>query len=252
MAPNPNNNACNIGYMNEYCTNLTNNAIEKIRTTSKDTYLQEELSFLNIYKLFPNPDFCQTMISLMYDHHKEIQNDAMEAIFVFAERRLKAKRRSEALMEPEINQEPPPNVVRQPIERPRNSVLKFPAERLLEMYPADANGMVTLGSKGTKMRRSDLEAINWAMTSSFIVRRIVSKIFDRRTLATHNLSGKHSFLGRHLPPKFKLDPNKVSDIILFLTNVANMSISEIRSAISAKCSFESRRARNLQNRTDDE
>ncbi|GAB0097082.1 hypothetical protein DMENIID0001_126780 [Sergentomyia squamirostris] len=98
---------------------------------------------------------------------------------------------------------------------------------------------VIIGTNGTRVPANVLQGINWACFS-VATRRILVAVFSRKILATHSLSGKPSpaFLDRNA--KKQLDPLKIQDIVQFVAKNSNVSESNVRSIITAKCADENK------------
>lgn len=106
--------------------------------------------------------------------------------------------------------------------------------------------MVTIGPNGTKIPKAALQNINWSLKETYVIRKLLMEVFDRDTLAFHNLSGKPSpaFVGCNKPLKGKLDPLKVADFVHIITKYLNITEKEVRQTITIKCADENKRVRN--------
>ncbi|XP_020716269.1 protein insensitive-like [Ceratitis capitata] len=86
-----------------------------------------------------------------------------------------------------------------------------------EQLTDEERNALILGPNGTALNKTQLDQINWK-SPSLATRKLLTLLFDRRTLGTHSYSGEASpaFLdGR--PVKPQLDRAITADIICFIT-----------------------------------
>ncbi|GBP30564.1 Protein insensitive [Eumeta japonica] len=105
----------------------------------------------------------------------------------------------------------------------------------------ETNGsdMIPIGSGKTFVPRHILEQIDWN-SYTMATRKLLMALFPRRTLATHSLTGKSSPAFMNKPAKLCLDPQKVSDIVMTVTNNCRIKESLVRGAITTKCADENK------------
>lgn len=148
--------------------------------------------------------------------------------------------------------------------RSNNSLLKLKVENMNEntkmpvtptqsMLPSSGNCigmenkidtdyvMVSIGPNNTRIPAKVYESMNWN-SASIATRKLLMAIFDRKTLATHSMTGKPSpaFKDHGKPLKQMLDPMVIQDIIFAVTRKCNVSEKEVRNAITTKCADENK------------
>lgn len=103
------------------------------------------------------------------------------------------------------------------------------------------NVMVSLGPNNTRIPAKLYESMNW-LSASIATRKLLMALFDRKTLATHSMTGKPSpaFKDHGKPLKEMLDPLIIQDIIFAVTRKCNVSDKEVRNAITTKCADENK------------
>ncbi|TMW51284.1 hypothetical protein DOY81_003670 [Sarcophaga bullata] len=103
------------------------------------------------------------------------------------------------------------------------------------------NVMISLGPNNTRISAKVYETISWA-SASIATRKLLMAIFDRKTLATHSMTGKPSpaFKDHGKPLKQMLDPLVIADIIFTVTRKCKVSDKEVRNAITTKCADENK------------
>uniref|UniRef100_A0A1I8MJE1 BEN domain-containing protein n=1 Tax=Musca domestica TaxID=7370 RepID=A0A1I8MJE1_MUSDO len=103
------------------------------------------------------------------------------------------------------------------------------------------NVMVSIGPNNTRIPAKIYESMNWS-SASIATRKLLMAIFDRKTLATHSMTGKPSpaFKDHGKPLKQMLDPLAIQDIIFAVTRKCNVSEKEVRNAITTKCADENK------------
>ncbi|XP_061391958.1 protein insensitive-like [Musca vetustissima] len=103
------------------------------------------------------------------------------------------------------------------------------------------NVMVSIGPNNTRIPAKIYESMNWS-SASIATRKLLMAIFDRKTLATHSMTGKPSpaFKDHGKPLKQMLDPSAIQDIIFAVTRKCNVSEKEVRNAITTKCADENK------------
>lgn len=101
--------------------------------------------------------------------------------------------------------------------------------------------MVSIGPNNTRIPAKVYESMNWN-SASIATRKLLMAIFDRKTLATHSMTGKPSpaFKDHGKPLKQMLDPMVIQDIIFAVTRKCNVSEKEVRNAITTKCADENK------------
>ncbi|XP_075152172.1 insensitive [Haematobia irritans] len=101
--------------------------------------------------------------------------------------------------------------------------------------------MVSIGPNNTRIPAKVYEGMNWN-SASIATRKLLMAIFDRKTLATHSMTGKPSpaFKDHGKPLKQMLDPMVIQDIIFAVTRKCNVSEKEVRNAITTKCADENK------------
>ncbi|XP_013112633.1 protein insensitive [Stomoxys calcitrans] len=101
--------------------------------------------------------------------------------------------------------------------------------------------MVSIGPNNTRIPAKTYEGMNWN-SASIATRKLLMAIFDRKTLATHSMTGKPSpaFKDHGKPLKQMLDPMVIQDIIFAVTRKCNVSEKEVRNAITTKCADENK------------
>ncbi|XP_049311516.1 uncharacterized protein LOC105232994 isoform X2 [Bactrocera dorsalis] len=119
-------------------------------------------------------------------------------------------------------------------------------ERLNERtIVVDGTEFVVIGANNTRVIKKFLLELNWNNTGAAITRKLLSRIFDHKTLATHTLTGKPSpaFLKMNKPEKGQLDQLIVQDIIEFMTIMTDMSAKDVKTSITTKCADECKKLR---------
>lgn len=103
------------------------------------------------------------------------------------------------------------------------------------------NVMVSLGPNNTRIPAKIYENMTWT-SASIATRKLLMAIFDRKTLATHSMTGKPSpaFKDHGKPLKQMLDPLVIADIIFAVTRKCKVSDKEVRNAITTKCADENK------------
>ena len=103
------------------------------------------------------------------------------------------------------------------------------------------NVMISLGPNNTRIPAKVYEGISWT-SASIATRKLLMAIFDRKTLATHSMTGKPSpaFKDHGKPLKQMLDPLVIADIIFTVTRKCKVSDKEVRNAITTKCADENK------------
>lgn len=123
--------------------------------------------------------------------------------------------------------------------------LKRKLEKYLGSVPSVQNGgeiMVPIGSGRTLVSKTMYDKINWK-SYTMATRKLLMAVFPRNILATHSLTGKSSPAFQNKPPKLCLDPRKVSDIVMTVTQICNVKENLVRSAITVKCADENKMQR---------
>lgn len=101
--------------------------------------------------------------------------------------------------------------------------------------------MVSIGPNNSRIPAKVYESMSWN-SASIATRKLLMAIFDRKTLATHSMTGKPSpaFKDHGKPLKQMLDPLVIQDIIFAVTRKCNVSEKEVRNAITTKCADENK------------
>ncbi|XP_059052555.1 protein insensitive-like [Achroia grisella] len=99
--------------------------------------------------------------------------------------------------------------------------------------------MVSIGEGNVQVPARVLKNINWSSYTA-ATRKLLNAVFSHRELATHSLTGKPSpaFPGR--PPKKKLNPILINDIVQTVMDRCNVPESVVRTSITTKCADESK------------
>ncbi|XP_068617837.1 uncharacterized protein [Battus philenor] len=110
---------------------------------------------------------------------------------------------------------------------------------------ASETDMVSIGSGNVSVPNKLLEDIDWTSYTG-ATRHLLQAIFPRRVLATHSLSGKQSPAFSHKPPKKRLDPKVVDDIVNTVAQRCGVHKRLVRSCITTKCTDEAKLFKNRQ------
>uniref|UniRef100_A0A0K8WLL8 BEN domain-containing protein n=1 Tax=Bactrocera latifrons TaxID=174628 RepID=A0A0K8WLL8_BACLA len=119
-------------------------------------------------------------------------------------------------------------------------------ERLNERtIVVDGTEFVVIGANNTRVLKQFLLELNWNNTGAAITRKLLSRIFDHKTLATHTLTGKPSpaFLNMNKPEKGQLNQLIVQDIIEFMLLMTDMKARDVKTSITTKCADECKKLR---------
>ncbi|XP_047992842.1 protein insensitive-like [Leguminivora glycinivorella] len=103
--------------------------------------------------------------------------------------------------------------------------------------------MVPIGAGNAVVPRRLLNDIDW-ISYSAATRQLLQAIFPRRVLATHSLTGKQSPAFMNIPPKKRLDPKIVNDIVDTVAERCGVSKRLVRGSITIKCTDEAKLYRN--------
>ncbi|CAH1639233.1 unnamed protein product [Spodoptera littoralis] len=96
---------------------------------------------------------------------------------------------------------------------------------------------VGIGTGQTLLHRDKFVKLKWDSYSA-ATRSLLVAVFGKETLATHSLTGKKSPIYPDRPPKECLDPTKVNDIIVEVTNNFAVTEKSIKNIITTKCADE--------------
>uniref|UniRef100_A0A034V4T9 BEN domain-containing protein n=1 Tax=Bactrocera dorsalis TaxID=27457 RepID=A0A034V4T9_BACDO len=109
----------------------------------------------------------------------------------------------------------------------------------------DGTELVVIGSNNTSVLKEFLLELNWNNTGPAITRKLLSRIFGHKILATHTLTGRPSpaFVNMNKPEKGKLNQLIVQDIIEFMTIMTDMSARDVKTSIASKCADECKKLR---------
>ncbi|XP_055684654.1 uncharacterized protein LOC129790869 [Lutzomyia longipalpis] len=102
---------------------------------------------------------------------------------------------------------------------------------------------IVIGSNGTKINAVFARGLDWD-NDYIAIRRVAVKVFGKKTLATHSLSGKRSPAFPDRAAKPPLDPRKVDDIIEYAMRNADILASAVRRILTAKCADENKMQKN--------
>ncbi|XP_050321527.1 early boundary activity protein 2 isoform X1 [Bactrocera neohumeralis] len=119
-------------------------------------------------------------------------------------------------------------------------------ERLNELtIVVDGTEFVVIGANNTRVLKKFLLELNWNNTGPAITRKLLSRIFDHKTLATHTLTGKPSpaFLNMNKPEKGQLNQLIVQDIIEFMLFMTDLRARDVKTSITTKCADECKKLR---------
>ncbi|KPI99886.1 hypothetical protein RR46_04860 [Papilio xuthus] len=105
--------------------------------------------------------------------------------------------------------------------------------------------MVPIGNGSVLVPHKLLEDLDWSSYTS-VTRQLLQAVFPRRVLATHSLSGKQSPAFANKPPKKRLDPKLVDDIVDTVSLRCGVDKRLVRSCITTKCTDEAKLYRNRQ------
>lgn len=135
-------------------------------------------------------------------------------------------------------------VIVKPPKFPKMSYESRGFEENISNYDSeDDSDMVSIGTCKTKVPRYVLNQIDWR-SHTIATRRLLMAVFPRKILATHSLTGKSSPAFANKPAKLCLDPNKVKDIVITVSEKCKVNPSLVRSAITTKCADENKMYRN--------
>ncbi|CAH2089139.1 unnamed protein product [Euphydryas editha] len=102
------------------------------------------------------------------------------------------------------------------------------------------NDFIPIGSGETLIHKNKYKKVNWKSYSS-ATRTLLLAVFSRKILATHSLlTDKCVLTSKNKPPKKCLDPKKVFDIIIEVTEHFEVRENLVRSVIKNKCRTESK------------
>ncbi|XP_022823079.1 early boundary activity protein 1-like [Spodoptera litura] len=96
---------------------------------------------------------------------------------------------------------------------------------------------VGIGTGQTQLHRDKFVKLKWDSYNA-ATRSLLVAVFGKETLATHSLTGKKSPKYPDRPPKECLDPTKVNDIIIEVTNNFAVTERSIKNIITTKCADE--------------
>ncbi|CAG9564580.1 unnamed protein product [Danaus chrysippus] len=112
--------------------------------------------------------------------------------------------------------------------------------------------MVSIGSGNVTVPARLWATMDWTSHTS-ATRQLLQAVFPRRVLATHSLTGKQSPAFVDRPPKQRLDPKLVDDIVTTVSERCNVPKRIVRSSITTKCTDEAKLYKNrLQQRKRDQ
>ncbi|XP_061718883.1 uncharacterized protein LOC133526336 isoform X1 [Cydia pomonella] len=103
--------------------------------------------------------------------------------------------------------------------------------------------MVQIGAGNAVVPSRLLNDIDWTSYST-ATRQLLQAVFPRRVLATHSLTGKQSPAFMNIPPKKRLDPQIVNDIVDTVAERCGVSKRLVRGSITIKCTDEAKLYRN--------
>ncbi|XP_017047529.1 early boundary activity protein 2 [Drosophila ficusphila] len=114
----------------------------------------------------------------------------------------------------------------------KDSLVQYPQR----VQKADGSTVYVLGPNGTQITAHQYGEVFWT-NAPVATRCLLCVVFTSDELATHTLTGKPSpaFYGRERPPKLQLDPRKVDDIVVCVTNRTGGKERVIRATITTKC-----------------
>ncbi|XP_050682073.1 protein insensitive-like [Leptidea sinapis] len=124
-----------------------------------------------------------------------------------------------------------------------------PLKRLLkakDMNKLTSNGeMVSLGDGNALVPARLIKYMDWSSYTN-VTRKLLTAVFSRKVLATHSLTGKPSPAFPNKPPKKKLDPALVYDIVQTVVEKCSVPENVVRTSITTKCADESKMLRSRQ------
>ncbi|CAK1587096.1 unnamed protein product [Parnassius mnemosyne] len=125
-------------------------------------------------------------------------------------------------------------------------VRRASAHTTISGEPGNNNAdMVPIGSGNVLVPTRLLADLDWTSYTT-ATRQLLQAVFPRRVLATHCLSGKQSPAFTNKPPKKRLDPKLVDDIIDTVAERCGVHKRLVRSCITTKCTDEAKLYRNRQ------
>lgn len=107
------------------------------------------------------------------------------------------------------------------------------------MNEDDSFDMIPIGPGRTLVSRHVYQSIDWNSHTG-ATRKLLMEMFPRKILATHSLTGKSSPAFTNKPAKLCLDPRKVADIVITVSQQCGVKESLVRNAITTKLADENK------------